>query len=1003
MRNLKRVLSLALACVMVIGMMVMTTGAADLKDYDEITNVEAVDVMVALGVLEGDDNGNYNPEKILTREEAAKIICYMLIGEDNADKLSKNTSIFTDVESGRWSAGYIAYCVNLGILAGNGDGTFNPKGELTGVAFAKMLLVALGYDPKIEGYVNNGDYITNIATDAINADIDAKLDLSVALTRDNAAQMAFQTLTATMVTYTNKGTEITMSDGTSVVVGAAPATFKTDMANVNYNGALAGTHDATYLQFCEAYFEDLGLSGGSDDMNRPAKVWDLKNVPFGSYTYEADYTVVVKKSGKDVRDMIDTLSKKFDTTTYAGNDTTAGNIVSVNGGAWAADTTGVQVGDTLEVYMDANDGKQVDQVIVTRYTGAYKLTADPITKVDGEDTFVRLPGVTPLSSFTDVKNVFGYEGLSRGDIVYHCSDGTNDYVAKAESFEGTLTGYAPANGGAGIPVQYIINGAKYMVNAGVAGGTASAVVDVTTPVYNVGYEYYTDNNGLIVFAQQVEETLSDYVVVEDIQYVPAGNGIGNTASVEARIVKMDGSVEIVKVASINNGTNTYKGIDTTTDLTSVADDQANGTAKWMVADYGTAVSTVTPSLSATVAGLKEAMMFTYKINNSGAYELTKVAGINVTTSAASVSKPAAAASAPANTTDTNAATGNFDAIKVNDNTVFLVQDLGKERAGIYKYDVFTGKANCPILTTTGDITAGATGTQVSYVYTTKNGVADYVYVYSYATSSVSGNTIYFLNGNWKTSHEVKNGNSSFTYYTYDAVVGGKVTEVKVLSTATTSNITTGALCTPTYNTDGYVAEVSANISARALTGVYGYSLNGTTLTTGKTYGSETYANAYACAEDAVVIFKDAKGKYTEMTASEFTADANDQIYVVLTSVTANNQVEMLYIVEKDADVVSLSTTTTATATFTKTDVAASAPTPAYTKFANTTAGATITIAPNAGCKIEYNATGWIDANFTSGTTISNNATFTTTAGTDVYVRVTAEDGSVAYYLLDTTA
>ena len=44
MRNLKRVLSLALACVMVIGMMVMTTGAADLKDYDEITNVEAVDI-----------------------------------------------------------------------------------------------------------------------------------------------------------------------------------------------------------------------------------------------------------------------------------------------------------------------------------------------------------------------------------------------------------------------------------------------------------------------------------------------------------------------------------------------------------------------------------------------------------------------------------------------------------------------------------------------------------------------------------------------------------------------------------------------------------------------------------------------------------------------------------------------------------------------------------------------------------------------------------------------
>ena len=73
MRNLKRVLSLALAVVMVIGMMVMTTGAADLNDYDEISYVEAVDVMSALGILEGDENSNFNPTDILTREQAAQM------------------------------------------------------------------------------------------------------------------------------------------------------------------------------------------------------------------------------------------------------------------------------------------------------------------------------------------------------------------------------------------------------------------------------------------------------------------------------------------------------------------------------------------------------------------------------------------------------------------------------------------------------------------------------------------------------------------------------------------------------------------------------------------------------------------------------------------------------------------------------------------------------------------------------------------------------------------
>ena len=36
-----------------------------------------------------------------------------------------------------------------GILAGTGNGNFDPEGELTGLAFAKMMLVALGYDAKV--------------------------------------------------------------------------------------------------------------------------------------------------------------------------------------------------------------------------------------------------------------------------------------------------------------------------------------------------------------------------------------------------------------------------------------------------------------------------------------------------------------------------------------------------------------------------------------------------------------------------------------------------------------------------------------------------------------------------------------------------------------------------------------------------------------------------------------------------------------------------------------
>jgi len=148
MRNLKRTLSLALAAVMLMGMMVVGAGAAskDFTDADEIKNVEAVDVMVGLGVLEGGDKGDFQPNSILTREQAAKIICYLLLGTESAEKLTTNSTVFNDVAADHWSAPYIGYCVNLGILAGDGQGNFFPEGKLTGAAFAKMLLVALGYD-----------------------------------------------------------------------------------------------------------------------------------------------------------------------------------------------------------------------------------------------------------------------------------------------------------------------------------------------------------------------------------------------------------------------------------------------------------------------------------------------------------------------------------------------------------------------------------------------------------------------------------------------------------------------------------------------------------------------------------------------------------------------------------------------------------------------------------------------------------------------------------------
>ena len=77
MRNLKRALSLALASVMLVGMMVVGTGAS-YADVTSDNNQEAIEVLQAVGIMTGDDEGNFNPDQNVTRNEMAVIMCNLM-------------------------------------------------------------------------------------------------------------------------------------------------------------------------------------------------------------------------------------------------------------------------------------------------------------------------------------------------------------------------------------------------------------------------------------------------------------------------------------------------------------------------------------------------------------------------------------------------------------------------------------------------------------------------------------------------------------------------------------------------------------------------------------------------------------------------------------------------------------------------------------------------------------------------------------------------------------
>ena len=204
MRNLKRTLSLVLAALMLMGMMVVGAGAAgvdDFSDKDEIVNKDAVSMLTILGVINGKEDGSYYaPKDNVTRAEMAKMIATILNqGADVNDLYANLETGLTDIDNS-WAKGYINYCYSLGIIAGRGNGTFDPTAPVTGNEAAKMLLVAIGYDPEVEGLTGASWAIkTTSLASTLGIFDDLTAPTAENLNRDNAALLIYNALDVEMI------------------------------------------------------------------------------------------------------------------------------------------------------------------------------------------------------------------------------------------------------------------------------------------------------------------------------------------------------------------------------------------------------------------------------------------------------------------------------------------------------------------------------------------------------------------------------------------------------------------------------------------------------------------------------------------------------------------------------------------------------------------------------------------------------------------------------------
>ena len=215
MKNLKKVLALVLAVVMIMGVVSVASAKTytDVKATDDYA--DAIDALSSLNILDGfkdGDNYSFKADEKFTRAQAAKIVAIVhnaatngkIKDQDAISALYSNAqNPFVDCNS-NWALPFINYCRITGLADGMTATTYEPNRYVTGVQFLKLMLTTLNFDTAKEGYTGTG-WDVNVLNRANEIGLTAGLaegwKAIEPLKRGEAAQILYNAMTAYLVEY----------------------------------------------------------------------------------------------------------------------------------------------------------------------------------------------------------------------------------------------------------------------------------------------------------------------------------------------------------------------------------------------------------------------------------------------------------------------------------------------------------------------------------------------------------------------------------------------------------------------------------------------------------------------------------------------------------------------------------------------------------------------------------------------------------------------------------
>ena len=748
MRNLKRALSLGLTATMISGLMVMGSSAASYADVTSENHQEAIEVLKSVGIMTGDEKGNFNPEAKVTRNEMAVVMSNLMAYNV---KTYANTSPFTDVPE--WAEPYVAACYTNGITSGYDKVTYGGSDNVTTAQAALMVMKALGYFQFQSDFGADWQLSTVAQGNKIDLFEDVDSPVKEAINRNELAQLVLNALESGTVEADDDTIKVN-ADGVTVEAGKVKYNYITSAKD--YAEAIddktVTNNDGTMSTGCivelgeKLYNGDLTKDRTGDDFGRPSNKWEYQAKEVGTYPDSADHTFTAKVTSKALYNAIGkTAAENYDMNVYFNGEPVdkygKGDLYKNKADddsdfvayADAAPKAMTANGVITEVFVDGTD-EVVTVAIMEQY-------AAEVLKVDEEDGTITLSDLSKEDK-ADAKDEFETTEFAEDDVViYTYANDKIQSVYAAEKIEGDVTSVrvkTTANNEGkntfeGDGDNFTVDGTTYKYNKTMVGDEKLQTENV-----NNGVVAYLDAQGYVAY---IDESAVSYDYAYVLSMGSNNNQFGGSDTYYARLVLTDGTM--IKVETDANNT------DLVGHIVSYSKDKKD---VYSLSDRSS----------------KEA--------TAGQDELHAAPSLEINNGKASFKAETKADGTPALYT-------------ANAKTIFIVADTDPDYDD-YDYAVYTGVKNVP------DIDAVRGGNTEAVVAVKEGNVAKVVYIED-ADVSGSGDVI-FVKAD-KTPNYTKDQDGKI--FELDAIIGGeaKTLKIKEGSTAAKRLITDIAASTNNMN------------------------------------------------------------------------------------------------------------------------------------------------------------------------------------------------------------